>query len=130
MALRSLAESPGARLGAFVRQARLTAGLSQEELGAKVRKAQRDISALERGRNAQMPRPEELRAIIDAVGASMEEALQYVGYLDDDHESAANVYAAIEREVRLAEGIGDAERSVILQAIAYAKRLADIEAST
>jgi predicted ATPase/transcriptional regulator with XRE-family HTH domain len=62
-----MAEPSTARFGSLLRQSRLAAGLSQEQLAERAGLSARAISALERGQRA-APRPETVRLLIDALG--------------------------------------------------------------
>ncbi|HEU0113378.1 MAG TPA: helix-turn-helix domain-containing protein, partial [Thermomicrobiales bacterium] len=64
---RRMAQPSSARFGSLLRQRRLAAGLSQEQLAERAGLSARAISALERGQHAS-PRPETVRLLVDALG--------------------------------------------------------------
>lgn len=82
-----------ASLGRAIRRARELTRMSQEELGARVGKTQKDISRLENGQ-ANWPEPELFRGIARELGVDESDLLRESGYLPELSEPEPELPAA------------------------------------
>lgn len=91
-------------LGRYVRRRREMLGLSQGALGEKIGREQKWISELERGALVNLPPPEIVRGLADALNCLPADLLIAAGYLERDDPTPAMLEVTFIHELR-----GDAE---------------------
>jgi transcriptional regulator with XRE-family HTH domain len=124
---------PGRLLGMFLASRRKAIGMTQQEVADKIGKDQWWISQFERGRAVMLPSPEEFHGLVDAVGSTDCEALEFIGFIRTQRggtaptpETPVAVFARLAVEIDEAELPEDA-KGIIQRAISYARSVAELE---
>jgi transcriptional regulator with XRE-family HTH domain len=124
---------PGRLLGMFLASRRKAIGMTQQEVADKVGKEQWWISQFERGRAVMLPSPDEFHGLVDAVGSTDCEALEFIGFIRRQRGGTAPTRVApVAVFARLAVEIDEAElpedaKGIIQRAIRYASEVAELE---
>src|SRR5688572_13698649 len=124
---------PGRLLGMFLASRRKAIGMTQQEVADKIGKDQWWISQFERGRAVMLPSPNEFHGLVDAVGSTDCEALEFIGFIRTRPggtvaapETPVAVFARLAVEIDEAE-LPDDAKDIIQRAISYARSVAELE---
>ena len=113
-------------LPALIRNARERRGITnQAALGELIGRDQSFVSRLERGLMKELPTPETLRAIGDALGLTMPEMLEAAGYVDPAPPSDVITIPASDPRAALLAALADATDRDVLKATLLIEVLVD-----
>lgn len=111
--------------GQWLKHARNAAGLTQAEFGSKIGMDQSYVSKLEREYHSSVPDAEKARMICQALGVTVREMMEAIGYYDEEPEDKDNlmVFASLMSEAEHLD-VPDYLKESIKASIRYAKDVA------
>lgn len=113
--------------GQWVRTRREERGITQREVGERMGLDSTYVSRIERGAVNTWPTPDEARRWARALETTIEDLMRSVGYLPEEEQSEAEVFASMVTTVSRAESLPPRLKRIMLETIEMAREQASQE---